>query len=859
MKYFLVFFSLFVQLFCLAQFTDDFSDGDFSNGPAWVGDDSVFTVVSVTGNNRLRSNKTIPSTTFYLATPSTQFTNGQWEFFTQLQFNTSSLNYVDIYLTADQSNLMSSTLSGYFVRIGGTTDEISLYKKVAGTSTKIIDGIDGVTNTSNNTLKIKVKCSAANDWTLERDITGTGTSYILEGTINDATLTSSAFFGFSITQSTASFILKHFFDDIYVGPIILDLTPPVLLSAIAISATQVDVMFDEPLDPVSAAIATNYSLNPSVNITTAVPDGVNAALVHLTLGSPLTNGTLYTLTTNGISDQALNASGTQSVQFSYLVGETPLPGDIIINEFVCDPSPVVDLPEYEFVEIYNTTTKYFDLTGWKLGDASGDGTLQAGWLYPGEYKILCSSAATPSFPSSITVTSFPSLNNAGDDIVLKDTSGLIINKISYTDEWYHDPLKMDGGWSIERINANDPCSDIDNWKASVSPLGGTPGWINSVNNGTADITAPFIEVLVPLSPNQLEVYFSEGMDSTSVKDAVITVSPTLTVSSNSVLSAGAHLITLTFVENFTPSQVYTIQMQGVADCWMNTTNLIGQFALPEIPVPGDVVINEILFDPYTGGYDWVEVYNASDKLIDLKDWQLANFDDTIANNKTVSAHFYLTPGTYAVLGKDSAFVLQNYPAAVPGTFVYCETPSYNVDSGTVYLIYDSVVIDNVSYTEDWHFQLLDNTDGVTLERIDPFGISNDQNNWHSAAEAIGFGTPGRQNSQYRPAELNGDFNFSSQTVSPDNDGFEDLLQVTYEMEEPGLLGTFTIYDDRGRLIRKVFSNELLATSGTFVWDGVTEEEVKASIGTYVAVFEAFGLNGSLMFTKTKAFVVAGKL
>jgi hypothetical protein len=859
MKYFLVFFSLFVQLFCFGQFTEDFTDGDFTTTPSWIGDDTVYTVVDVAGNKQLRSNKTIPSTTFYLATPSTQFTNGQWEFYTQLQFNTSSLNYVDIYLTSDQSNLMSASLSGYFVRIGGTTDEISLYRKVAGTATKIIDGVDGMTNTSNNTLKIKVKCSAANVWTLERDITGTGSTYVLEGSVNDATLSSSAYFGFSITQSTTSFILKHFFDDIYVGPIILDLTPPVLVSASTVSSTQIDVLFNEPLDPLTAAVASNYLLNPSVSVSSAVPDGVNNALVHLTLASPLTNGVLYTLTTSGISDLALNASGSQSVQFTYLVAESPLPGDIIINEFVCDPSPVVDLPEYEFVEIYNRTSKYFDLTGWKLGDATGDGTVQSGWLYPGEYKILCSSSAAPSFPTSVTVTSFPSLNNAGDDIVLKDNNGIVINKISYTDEWYHDAVKMNGGWSIERINANDPCSDIDNWKASTSTLGGTPGWVNSVNNGSADVTAPGIDLLVPISANQLEVYFTEGMDSTSVKNAVITVSPTLTLASNVVPSAGSHMTTLTFVENFVPSSVYMIQLQGVADCWMNTVNLSGEFALPEVPVPGDVVINEILFDPYTGGYDWIEVYNASGKLIDLKDWQLANFDDTIANHKTVSSHFYLTPGSYAILGKDSSFVLQNYPAAVPGTFVYTETPSYNVDSSTVYLIYDSVVIDKVSYTEDWHFQLLDNTDGVTLERIDPIGPSGDQNNWHSAAEAIGFGTPGGRNSQYRPAELNGDFNFTSQTVSPDNDGYEDLLQVTYVMSEPGLLGTFTIYDDRGRLIRKVFSNELLATSGTFVWDGVTDQEVKASIGTYVAVFEAYGLNGALMFTKTKAFVVAGKL
>lgn len=860
MKYFLVFFSLIVPVLISAQFSENFTDGDFSANPAWVGDDSVFTIVSTSGNNQLRSNKLIPSTTFYLATPSTQAVDGQWEFFTQLQFNTSSANYVDIYLTSDQSNLLSGTISGYFVRIGGTTDEISLYRKVAGVATKIIDGADGSTNVSNNQLKIKVKCTASNNWTLERDITGTGNSYVLEGSVIDATNTTSSFFGFCVTQSTVSFIQKHFFDDIYVGPIIYDLAPPVLVSASAITATQVDVFFNEGLDPASANLSSNYSLSPSIPISTAVLDGLDPSLVHLTLAGPVTNGTQYTLTTNGINDIPMNTSGSQNTVFTYLVADTPLPGDVIINEFVCDQTPTVGLPEEEFVEIYNKSTKYFDLTGWKLGDASADGTVQSAWLLPGEHKILCATSSVVSFPVAVGVTSFPSLNNAGDDIVLKDNNGVVINKISYTDDWYHDPLKSDGGYSIELINPNDPCSDIDNWKASISVIGGSPGWANSVLDLSADVDPPYITQLIPLSPNILEVYFNEGMDSTSLKNTTILVNPSLTLASNSVAAEGTDMTTLQFVQNFSGSQYYTIELQNVADCWMNATTLTGQFALPETPLLGDVIINEILFDPRTGGYDWIEVYNQSDKLIDLKDWQLANFDnDTIDNHKTVSGHFYLKAGGYAVLGKDSTFVLQNYPAAVPGTFVFSETPSFNVDSSSVYLIYDSLVMDKVSYTEDWHFKLLDNTDGVSLERIDPAGPSDDQNNWHSAAEAIGFATPGAKNSQYRPTVSSGDFNFSSVTVSPDNDGFEDLLQVNYEMGIPGLLGTFTIYDDRGRLIRKVFNNELLSSTGTFVWDGVTDDEVKASIGTYVAVFEAFSLDGALFFTKTKAFVVAGKL
>ena len=167
--------------------------------------------------------------------------------------------------------------------------------------------------------------------------------------------------------------------------------------------------------------------------------------------------------------------------------------------------------------------------------------------------------------------------------------------------------------------------------------------------------------------------------------------------------------------------------------------------------------------------------------------------------------------------------------------------------------------DQVSYLDTWHFKLLDNTDGVSLERIDPNGLSSNSFNWHSAAESIGFASPGRKNSQYLPALTNGNFNLSSELISPDNDGYQDVVQLNYQMSEAGMLGKVTIYDDRGRLIRTICSNELLGTEGTLSWDGLTDKSSKASIGVYVIFFEAFSTNGSLFFAQRKAITVAGKL
>jgi flagellar hook assembly protein FlgD len=73
------------------------------------------------------------------------------------------------------------------------------------------------------------------------------------------------------------------------------------------------------------------------------------------------------------------------------------------------------------------------------------------------------------------------------------------------------------------------------------------------------------------------------------------------------------------------------------------------------------------------------------------------------------------------------------------------------------------------------------------------------------------------------------------------------------------LGTVTIFDERGRIIRSLYKNQLLGTEGTLTWDGVKDDQTKASIGVYVVLFEAFNLDGSIIFAKRKAITLAGKI
>src|SRR5690606_34591948 len=116
--------------------------------------------------------------TAYLSIPSEAIENATWEFFVKLTFNPSSTNYTRIFLTSDQQNL-SGILNGYFVMIGGTADEVSLYRQSGSVTTKIIDGKDGRTDTALVMLKLKVTRSETGDWQLFSDAAITG-SYELE-------------------------------------------------------------------------------------------------------------------------------------------------------------------------------------------------------------------------------------------------------------------------------------------------------------------------------------------------------------------------------------------------------------------------------------------------------------------------------------------------------------------------------------------------------------------------------------------------------------------------------------------------------------------------------------------------------
>lgn len=849
----------FLSTSLMAQFTEDFSDGDFTNNPSWTGDDSIFVVNPA---ERLQLNATIPGDAYLAAQHGlTQLTEREWRFNLQYDFNPSGSNGGETYLTAANQDLSSSP-DGIYFRIGetGSNDPIELIERDGGTETTILSSTAGIVASDFN-VSIKIIHRANGDWELYTDLAG-GNAFQLDQSANYPTTVGGQYLGFWI-EYTSSNVQNFQFDDIYAGPIQVDNTPPELVEATAINDNTLELLFDEGIEQTSGENTANYSVDGGIGAPSLVQrDGVNLALFTATFPTTFTVGDTLTVTVENVEDFAGNTMTSATDDFQFITSQTPDFGDIIVNEFMANESPVVGLPETEFIELYNRSEKYFHLEDWQLLDNNSAGTIQDIWIYPGEYVILVPTSGLSEYPQAMNVTSWASLNNAGDEITLTTPGGIVVDELVYTDEWYGDEDKEDGGWSLERINPELPCSGADNWKASTHPDGGTPGAENAVIDLSPDTENPVVTDVKSTNANIVELTFSEGMDSLSLANATITFDPDLTISARLIESTYPGEMVLIFNDNIPAGVVHQIEIVGAADCSGNPLSFSGEFVLPQAPEKGDLRINEILFNPVTGGSDFVEIANSSDKYLNIKDWALANYDDdTIANFDVINQHFVIAPKSYVALTTDKNHLVTQYPYAVPDQIVELpDLPSYNNDSSTVYWIYDDTVMDRVSYQDEWHFELLQSDDGVSLEKFDPELASNDRNSWHSASETEGFATPGKENSQsIKPGAPQGEISLSSASFSPDNDGVEDALLITYQVNTPNLLGDLVVYDDKGRKLKTLLSDHLLGAEGTVKWDGTTDDGKKASIGPHIIYFTAFDVNNAAVIESKKVVTVAGQL
>ncbi|MGB4414366.1 MAG: lamin tail domain-containing protein [Paludibacter sp.] len=478
MKIQMLIFLIFSPIFLIAQVNESFTDGDFTNNPEWSGLASNFIV---NGSMQLQSNAASASTS-YLFTASEAFNKAVWECKVKITYTTSSSNYASIYIVSDNTDILNGC-NAYYVQVGGTNDEVSLFVQQGTKKTKIIDGSDKRTDGNPIELQVKVTRDADGNFELFSKLS-TETVYFSEGKTQNTLITNCSYFGllFANTSTTGS---AYYFDDIIVtGEKADDKEAPEWENVSFQGNDKLRLTFSEKMNFNNA----HFEVDNGMGEPLEVEIQADQKSVILGFSKSFEKGIIYTVRVTGLADM----SGNELLTNSKIIGipEAIEPGDLVWNEVMFE-NPANSV---EYVEIYNKSDKVFHLGATIFTTRKTDGTLSTEnkipentLIAPASYLALCADVDSlknyHNVPaeSNIVKTSWSALNNEKATIVLcnnaKDT---IYDELTYNVKWHHVLVKNPKGVALERINPGLPTQDAASWHSAASEVNyGTPGYKNS--------------------------------------------------------------------------------------------------------------------------------------------------------------------------------------------------------------------------------------------------------------------------------------------------------------------------------------------------------------------------------------------
>ena len=541
------------------------------------------------------------------------------------------------------------------------------------------------------------------------------------------------------------------------------------------------------------------------------------------------------------------------------ITESPAENDVVFSEIMANPGGT----DPEYVELYNKSNKTFNLKDclYYYGDKSYK--LPDTVINPHEYFVLTKTTTVANFPQDVKafgVSSFPALANAGKLLMFGLDDGTLISWFEYSDTMYGSTEKKAGGWSLECIDMDNISNTAPNWTGS-NLAGGTPGKENSVKNVNADTDIPQITGIQTLSDNRVRLTFSKPMNLKTLEDKL----------SYSLNNNAYQIMSLT--PNYPQGTADTIRFNTLPpEGVMIELNLNGVkdrsgFGLDNKKVllgsgyeatANDIVINEILFNPPTGGNEYVEIYNKSSKAFDLRFLSITSRKPADGSlNKLynlASTPLLLQPQEYLVITKNRDLVCTFFECRPTSDFVELSVmPSLANTSGTAVLINNQTneIIDEFAYNEKMHDAGISNKKGIALERVNFITPTDDPENWHSATSASGFGTPGYQNSQYNSNPVTGideGITVAYPEISSNN------YSIRYRFNSSGYRCRAYIYDTMGRMVSVIANNELLGTEGELVWNGRGGSGQALSSGIYLIYMEVYDTSGIVKTYKKQTVV-----
>jgi hypothetical protein len=854
-----ILFLLFIPVHLFCQVVDNFESGSLKGWTESVaGHWKADTTASISGRYSLHHVFDNPAAgTDQIGIPVTNLEPSmgltKWSFRIKHGYDPSSSNNWGVFLISDNepsAMIPGGRVNGFVIGVNltGYDDTLRLWKVRNGTISNVLNtGINWERNIGSKSQAIvKVERSQTGIW--KTTVFSSGGTLINTASCTDIELFNAEWFGvYYKYTSTCDRLL--WVDDINIdGVFYEDKVPPEINKCQNYNYYSADLTLDEE-PSVDFFSPTNFSLNGTTEKANSVIK-LSPLSARITFENRFKNKTENIIIINSLCDKKENCNNNVSVSFTPVWAE---PGNVEITEIMADPTPPVSLPGKEYLEIFNSTDFQFNLKNWKLLTETSDAQFPEKLIGPGQQIILCQIQDTSSFlkyGGVAGIKSFPALTDAGRLIVLTDSLGNMIHGVDYSSTWYGDDLKKEGGWSLEMIDPAFPFFSEGNWTASVSQKGGTPGNINSVNHSNPDISFTGIVNAFPGDSSSLTISFSEP-----VKNLTETISG-IRINGNGIQSVYPNdLLLREFIvkpyTSFRRHQLYSLSIpETVTDFAGNFPSVINfTFGIPEVAIKGDLVFNEILFNPLPGDADYIEFYNSSEKTIDASELLLVSVSESGNYSSPVSlsgSKRCILPGSYYAITTDRKSLLKRYfSSCQENIFQVSQLPSMPDDKGHLILLNRQLeIIDEVTYNEKMHYSLLSGYEGISLEKVRPSLLSYDPKSWHSASEASGWGTPGAPNSVYSEQPVPDDkIVFSSTKITPNNDGNDDLLIIDLNLSGNSNVVTIKVYDETGSYVRKLADNLLAGTKATITWDCTAEDGSIVNSGIYIILISVFDDTG----------------
>ncbi len=526
---------------------------------------------------------------------------------------------------------------------------------------------------------------------------------------------------------------------------------------------------------------------------------------------------------------------------------------LVINEIMADPTPVAGLPEREYLELFNCGSSPVNLKNWILELGSKQKTFPDLTVLPGGFLLVVAPGGAKElelFGKTIEISGF-GVTNSGMVLSLYDSGKRLVDQVAYL-PGMHTKGFGEGGFSLERIDPVRMCGQAVNWATTLSPKGGTPGAVNSIFASNPDHLPPQVVSTTYKIDLPLEIQFNERVSIPVAVNELLKEIPDGIEVDSVKLEQGNQILKIWFQPLSVISGVnYSMVLQGVKDeCGNGMADYLLKYGY-YLPERSDLLISEVLFNPYPQGFDFVEIYNNCAHKVDLSDLSLATRDELMGLKQISSIALnqdFLEAGAYLAVTRSRAGVVRFYPSSWQYALLEAEKfPSLSDESGMVVLLGKrQEVLDEMSYNDHMHDPLISEKEGISLERVSFDLPAARKENWHSAAKSAGFATPGYKNSSGTVLDSTRQMvKIDPVIFSPNGDQINDQLNINLFLGEPGWILNITILNCAGRVVRNLANNLTTGSSDVLVWDGLGDDCQVVELGIYLLNFSFFHPSGKI--------------